>query len=38
MVEDDETFIGGKEKNKHEFHELLYGRGAVEKAIIVGVK
>jgi transposase-like protein len=37
-VEVDETFIGGKEKNKHANKKLHQGRGAVGKSIVVGVK
>ena len=37
-VEADETYIGGKEKNKHKDKKLNAGRGAVGKAIVAGIK
>ena len=38
IVEIDETFIGGLERNKHEADKLKMGRGSVGKAPVLGMR
>jgi transposase-like protein len=38
LIEVDETFVGGKEANKHEHKKLKAGRGSVGKAVVLGMR
>lgn len=38
IIEADETYIGGKETNKHESKKLKAGRGAVGKIAVLGMR
>lgn len=38
FIEIDETFVGGKEANKHEHKKLKLGRGSVGKTVVMGLR
>jgi hypothetical protein len=38
IIEIDETFVGGKETNKHESKKLKAGRGTVGKTPVIGMR
>jgi len=38
IIEIDETFVGGKERNKHEHKKLKAGRGSVGKTPVLGMR
>jgi transposase-like protein len=38
IIEIDETFVGGKETNKHEWKKLKAGRGTVGKTPVIGMR
>jgi len=38
LIEVDETYIGGKESNKHESKKLKMGRGTIGKTAVMGIR